>query len=202
MACRHQLENFRLSCSVSLRIVEIGRPLQTLFSVRLLLCHVMSILLHNRIIEPLSLPVCVHMVGCGGVVSETPHTAYEVVELGNKLLPVVGEDVPGAAVCVNPVLQKRSGSCSCCSVPGRDATRQFDEAVGYDQDAGAPPRCCLSWERRPIARNWRSPVAGKELHQLLLLEVCSRKLVLAPKVPYSWEYVARRTRSGRNRNRR
>lgn len=58
-----------------------------------LLCHIVSKLLHNRLVIALSLPVSLRMIGGGKVIFRTQCSAHEGKELGNRLILFVGYDV-------------------------------------------------------------------------------------------------------------
>lgn len=73
--------------------MEICKRLQVLVPVRLLVGYVLLESLHNRLVGPLSLPVCPRMVDCGEVVFRTQYLAQGDKDLGDELLHVVGEKV-------------------------------------------------------------------------------------------------------------
>lgn len=68
------------------------------------------------------------------VVFRAQNSAHEVKELGIELHIVVGEDLRGDAVRVNPLLQKRSGNCRRCTIWKLDATCHHGRPVSYDRD--------------------------------------------------------------------
>lgn len=55
--------------------------------------HLVTKWLQNRFTEPLSLPICLRMIGCAGEVPETQYFAYGTKELGKELFPVAYKSV-------------------------------------------------------------------------------------------------------------
>lgn len=71
-----------------LALVEIFKRLHVMARIRSVVHHMMSELQHSRLIEPLSLRVCLLTVEYGEIVLGTPYNAYGIEDFRNKLLPL------------------------------------------------------------------------------------------------------------------
>lgn len=85
--------------------------------------------LHSRVSEPPGFSVCLRIVGGGNILSGAQCSAYEVKELGNKLLLTVGSKVLWRAVRRDLALKDCSRHCSCRDVPKSDASHRFGQLV-------------------------------------------------------------------------
>lgn len=90
--------------------------------------------LHSRLVEALSLPVCLRKVGCDEVVLGAQYSAYKFDKLGKQLLSVAAQDLLRSAVRIYSVLKKRSGRCCGCSIPEWDTSCHSGQPVGCDQN--------------------------------------------------------------------
>lgn len=74
--------NIRSKCSVNMHIVRKCKRLQVLFPIRLAVRNLILKPLLNRLTKPLSLSVCLRMVGCCEIKFGTQYSAYKADELG------------------------------------------------------------------------------------------------------------------------
>lgn len=86
----------------------------------------------NRLMDQISLGVCLRMVHCGEVVFRTQYPAYENKKFSDKPLPAVGWNVLRSALRVELKLQERRQKYNCCSTPKHDTPRHFDRLVSPD----------------------------------------------------------------------
>lgn len=85
---------------------------------------------------------------------------------------------------INKALQKCSGYCSCSDIPKLDAPLPFGERFCYDQNEMVVSRGLLSRAEQVHSDKFERSVRGAELHQLLMLEVCSPKSDTVPRTLY------------------
>lgn len=121
---------------MSFHTARICKRLQTLFPVPLVVRHVVPESLHSCLAERLGFPVCLRTLSGDVVVSGAGYSAYGVDQLGHEVFSVVGLNVLGDAVRVEPVLQNCGSHYSCRGIPKRDASCHFGRAGGYDKEKG------------------------------------------------------------------